>query len=335
MARRSDDSAADAARETKRLMMQLPTIDDIKAAAERIKGIAVRTPLVRNDVLDAQTGARVFVKAECLQRGGAFKMRGATNAIAALAPEVRARGVIAFSSGNHAIAVSTAARIFGISATIVMPSDAPRIKIETTRANGSEVVLYDRMRESREEIGAHLAREKGGALIKPFDDPMVIAGQGTTGLEIGAEISPDVVFVPASGGGLAAGVALALPNARIVAVEPEGHDDIARTLASGAIQRNDPGIRSICEGLLTEQMGELPFAIAKTRFERAVAISDDAARRAMKFAYRHLKLVLEPSGAAPLAALLESGIDVRGQTVAVIASGGNVDAETFTRAIAD
>lgn len=311
-----------------------PTLDDVRAAAARIKGIVVRTPLLRNDALDEAVGARVFVKAECLQRGGAFKMRGASNAIAALAPEARAKGVIAFSSGNHAIAVSTAARLFKIPATIVMPSDAPRIKLETTRGNGAEVVLYDRVNESREAIGARLAAETGAALIKPFDDPFVIAGQGTAGLEIAEEISPDLVLVPASGGGLAAGVALALPDARVFAVEPEGHDDIARSLAAGVIQRNPPGIRSICDGLLTEQMGELPFAIARERFAGAVAISDDAARRAMKFAFRHLKIVLEPSGAASLAAALEGGLDLKGKTVALIASGGNVDAETFAAAIA-
>src|SRR5690606_4848760 len=171
----------------------------------RIQGVVVKTPLLRNDALDAITGAKVFVKAECLQRGGAFKMRGATNAIAALAPEARARGVIAFSSGNHAIAVSTAAKLYGVAATIVMPSDAPAIKLETTRANGAQVVTYDRVKESREEIGARLAAEKGASLIKPFDDPFVIAGQGTAGLEIAEEISPDVVIVQASGGGLAAG----------------------------------------------------------------------------------------------------------------------------------
>lgn len=311
-----------------------PTIEDVKAAARRIEGIAVRTPLLRNDVLDAATGANVFVKAECLQRGGAFKMRGAANAIAALSPEQRARGVIAFSSGNHAIAVSTAARLFAIAATIVMPSDAPKIKLDATRDNGASVVTYDRVRENREEIGARLAAEQGASLIKPFDDPLVIAGQGTTGLEIGEEISPDIVFVPASGGGLAAGVSLALPAARIIAVEPEGHNDIARTLSTGSIQRNLPGIRSICDGLLTEQMGMLPFAIARERWERAVAVSDDAVRRAMKFAFRHLKIVLEPSGAASLAALLEGGTDVRGLTVVIVASGGNVDAETFAQALA-
>jgi threonine dehydratase len=312
----------------------IPTIDDVKAAAERIKGIAVRTPLIRNDVLDAQTGAKVFVKAENLQRGGAFKMRGATNAIAALAPEVRKRGVIAFSSGNHAIAVSTAAKLFGVSAVIVMPSDAPKIKLETTRSLGAEVVTYDRVKESREEIGAKLSGDRGLAMIKPFDDPFVIAGQGTAGLEVGEEIGPDIVFVPASGGGLSTGTALALPKARIFAVEPEAHNDIQRTLEAGSIQRNAPGIRSICDGLLTEQMGELTYPIAKARFERVVPVSDEAVLHAMKFAFRHLKLVLEPSGAASLAALLEGGVDVSGQTVAIIASGGNVDAETFARALA-
>lgn len=312
----------------------IPTIDDVKAAAKRIEGIAVKTPLIRNDVLDDQTGAKVWVKAENLQRGGAFKMRGATNAIAALAPEVRAKGVIAFSSGNHAIAVSTAAKLFGVSATIVMPADAPKIKLDTTRSLGAKVVTYDRVGESREEIGARLADEGGLSLIKPFDDPFVMSGQGTAALEIAEQISPDIVFVPASGGGLAAGTALALPKARIFAVEPEGHNDIQRTLESGSIQRNPPGIRSICDGLLTEQMGEIPYAIARDRFERVIAVSDEAVLRAMKFAFLRLKLVLEPSGAASLAALLEGGADVSGKTVTVIASGGNVDVETFQRALA-
>lgn len=314
--------------------MPVPTIEDLKAAAKRIQGIAVKTPLIRNDALDARTGAKVWVKCENLQRGGAFKMRGATNAIAALAPEVRAKGVIAFSSGNHAIAVSTAAKLFGIKATIVMPSDAPKIKLETTRGNSATVVTYDRVNESREEIGARLSAETGSSLIKPFDDSFVIAGQGTAGLEIGEEISPDIVFVPASGGGLSSGVSLALPKARIVAVEPAEHNDIARTLEAGSIQRNAPGVRSICDGLLTEQIGEIPYAIARERFERALGVSDDAVRRAMKFAFSNLKLVLEPSGAASLAALLEGGLDVTGGTVAVIASGGNVDAEAFAAALA-
>jgi threonine dehydratase len=313
----------------------IPTFDDVKAAAERIKGVVVRTPLISNEALDAATGARVFIKAENLQRGGAFKMRGATNAIAALAPDLRARGVLAFSSGNHAIAVSTAARLYGVAATIVMPEDAPRVKLERTRANGAKIVLFDRVRDDREAIGARLVAETGAALVKPFDDPFVIAGQGTAGLEIGEDISPDIVFVPASGGGLASGVALALPRARIVAVEPEGHDDIARTLASRALQRNEPGIRSICDGLLAEQMGAITSQIALRRFERAIEVTDKSVLRAMKFAFSHLKLVLEPSGAAALAALMEGDVDVRGASIAIIASGGNVDAETFARALAD
>jgi threonine dehydratase len=312
----------------------IPTIEDVKAAAKRIDGIAVRTPLLRNDALDAALGAKAWVKAENLQRGGAFKMRGATNAIAALAPDVRQRGVIAFSSGNHAIAVSAAAKLFGIKATIVMPSDAPKIKLATTRGNGATVVTYDRVNESREEIGAKISADTGASLIKPFDDPFVIAGQGTLGLEIAEEISPDVVVVQGSGGGLSTGVALALPRADVYVVEPDGHDDIARTLATGSIQRNPPGIHSICDGLLTEQMGEITFAIARERFAGAVAVSDDQVRRAMKFAFRHLKLVLEPSGAAALAAALEGKVDLKGKTVAIIASGGNVDAETFATALA-
>ncbi len=312
----------------------IPTIEDVRAAAKRIDGIAVKTPLIRNDMLDEITGAKVWVKAENLQRGGAFKMRGATNAIAALAPEVRAKGVIAFSSGNHAIAVATASKIFSIKATIVMPADAPKIKLDTTRSLGAMVVTYDRVGESREEIGARLAAEGGLSLIKPFDDPFVLAGQGTAGLEIAEQVSPDIVFVPASGGGLSTGTALALPKARVFAVEPEGHADIQRTLETGAIQRNAPGIRSICDGLLTEQMGEIPFAIARERFERVFTVSNEAVLRAMKFAFQRLKLVLEPSGAASLAALLEGGADVGGQTVAIIASGGNVDVDTFERALA-
>ncbi len=312
----------------------IPTINDVRAAAERIKGIAVRTPLIRNDTLDAQTGAKVWVKAENLQRGGAFKIRGATNAISALAPEVRARGVLAYSSGNHAIAVSTAAKLFGVPAVIVMPKDAPKIKLDTTRSLGAEVVTYDRVNESREAIGKKISSERQLALIRPFDDPNVIAGQGTMGLEIGEEISPEIVFVPASGGGLATGVALALPKARIIAVEPAEHNDIQRTLEAGSIQRNAPGIRSICDGLLTEQMGDITYPIARERFERVVAVTDEAVLRAMKFAFTRLKLVLEPSGAASLAALLEGGVDVSGLTVAVVASGGNVDAEAFARALA-
>jgi threonine dehydratase len=310
------------------------TLADIKTAAERIKGIAVRTPLICNDALDAATGARVFVKAECLQRGGAFKIRGAANAIAALDPVVRQRGVLAFSSGNHAIAVATASKIFGIQAVIVMPSDAPRIKREMTERLGAEVIAFDRVKDDREAMGARISQERGLSLIKPFDDPNVIAGQGTAGLEIGEEIVPDLIFVPASGGGLACGVALALPNAAVYGVEPEGHDDIHRSLASGRIESNSSGIRSICDGLLVERAGEITFPIMQMRFAGSLVLSDEAARRAMKFAFQHLKLVLEPSGAIALAAALEGGVDLKAKIVAVLASGGNVDPEQFAKAIA-
>ena len=311
----------------------IPTLDDIAAAAKRIEGIAVRTPLLRNDKLDELTGAKIWVKAENLQRGGAFKMRGATNAIAALAPEVRARGVLAFSSGNHAIAVSTAAKIFGVKAVIVMPADAPRIKLETTRANGAEVVTYDRVHESREEIGAKISGDRGLALIKPFDDPFVIAGQGTAGLEIAQELTPDIALVPGSGGGLTSGVALALPHTRVYAIEPQGHDDITRSLKTGKRERNAPGIRSICDGLLTEEMGDITYEIARTRFAGALSVPEIEVKRAMAFAFRHLKLVLEPSGAIGLAAALTGAVDVKYQTVAIVASGGNVDADTFIDAL--
>jgi threonine dehydratase len=261
-------------------------------------------------------------------------MRGATNAIAAFDADVRKRGVLAYSSGNHAIAVATASKLFGVSAVIVMPSDAPEIKIETTRGLGAEVVTYDRVKESREAIGSKIAADRGLSIVRPFDDPNVIAGQGTVALEIAEEISPDVVFAPASGGGLASGIALGLPDATIYAVEPKGHDDIARTLSWGKIEVNAPGVRSICDGLLTDRMGEITYEIAKRRFAGVVTLQDDAVRRAMKFAFVNLKLVLEPSGAIALAAALEGGIDIAGKTVAVIASGGNVDPEIFKSALA-
>jgi threonine dehydratase len=311
----------------------VPTIEDISAAAARLAGVAVRTPLLRCDALDEAVGARVWVKAESLQRGGAFKLRGAYNAIAALAPEARARGVVAYSSGNHAIAVSIAAKLFGVGATIVMPADAPAAKRDAVRANDATVIPFDRVRERREDVAAK-ASGAGQALIKPFDDAMIVAGQGTIGLEIGAEIAPDIVLTPASGGGLASGLAIALPRARVIAVEPEGHDDIVRSLASGARERNAPGVRSICDGLLSESTGEFTYPIVRARLAGAVAMPDSAVKRAMAFAFRHLKLVLEPSGAIALAAALEGGLELAGACVAVIASGGNVDAAAFAAAIA-
>jgi threonine dehydratase len=214
-----------------------------------------------------------------------------------------------------------------------MPADAPRIKLETTRAAGAEVVTYDRVKESREEIGAKLSSDRGLALIKPFDDPFVIAGQGTAGLEISEALTPDIALIPGSGGGLASGVALALPKTRVFAIEPEGHDDITRSLQSGKRERNAPGIRSICDGLLTEEMGDITYELARTRFAGAVSIPDIEVQRAMAFAFRHLKLVLEPSGAIGLAAALTGAVDIKGKSVVIVASGGNVDAETFMAAL--
>ena len=311
-----------------------PKIEDIRSAAARIKNLVVRTPLLRSDALDAALGARVFVKAECLQRGGAFKLRGASNKIAQLSPEELVRGVIAFSSGNHAIGVAIAAREFNTSALILMPEDAPKAKLEAVRAAGAEIVTFDRNTQSREALGAEMEKQSGRILVKPFDDVDVIAGQGTVGLEIGEEVAADFVLVPASGAGLACGIALALPAARVFAVEPEGHDDIAQSLQAGEIIANAPGARSACDALMVQRMGEITFALAREKLAGAVSVDDAAVFRAMALAHLELNLTLEPSGAIALAALMEGKVDVAGKCVAVAASGGNVDAEMFARASA-
>lgn len=319
--------------------MHLPTVADVEAAAIRIAPYVRRTPLLRSEALDAATGAKVVVKAECLQRFGAFKARGAFNRIASFTEEERRRGVLAYSSGNHAQAVAGAAGVFGIPAVIVMPSDAPRVKAENTRALGGEIVFYDRVNEDREAIGIALAEKRGLALVKPFDDPYVIAGQGTAGLEIfedGGAV--DIALAPGSGGGLASGVALALtarcPGVRVYAVEPQGHDDIARSLKSDAREVNAPGVRSICDALLTERMGALPFAIAQQKLAGAVAVSDDAVREAMRFAFRELRVVLEPGGAIALAAALTGAVELKGARAAIVASGGNVDPAMYAEIVA-
>lgn len=319
-------------------MTHLPTIDDVEDAAVRIAPYVRRTPLLRSEALDAATGATVVVKAECLQRFGAFKARGAFNRIASFSVEERKRGVLAFSSGNHAQAVAGAAREFGIPAVIVMPSDAPRVKVDNTRALGGEIVLYDRVKEDREAIGVALAEARGLALVKPFDDAYVIAGQGTAGLEVFEDAGEiDVALSPGSGGGLVSGVAVALtakcPRVRVFAVEPKGHDDIVRSLASGARETNAPGVRSICDALLTERMGALPFAIAQEKFAGAVSVSDDDVRAAMRFAFRELRVVVEPGGAIALAAALTGAVDLKGARVAIIASGGNVDPAAYAEII--
>lgn len=318
----------------------LPTLDDIRAAAARIDGIAYKTPLLRCEALDAMTGARTYVKAECLQRGGAFKIRGAVNKIASLSETERKNGVLAYSSGNHAIAVATAARIFGIPATIVMPADAPRAKLERTRSLGAEVITYDRVNERREEISKRLERERGLPLVKPFDDPFVMAGQGTIGLEIVEALDAEgvaaqaCVFSPASGGGLAGGIAIALGDrARVIAVEPEGHDDLARSREAGHIVENAPGMRSICDALLVQHPSALTLEAARAHLAGVVTASDRDVLRAMRFAFDELKLVIEPGGAIGLAAAMHTKLQ-DGGVIVVIASGGNVDGEVYDEALA-
>lgn len=310
--------------------MNAPTLEQVKAAAARIAGVAVRTPLLRSDTLDGATGAEVWLKAECLQRTGSFKFRGAWNRLSALTPEQRREGVVAFSSGNHAQGVALAAKLLGIRATIVMPSDAPRIKADATRGYGAEIVSYDRLTERREVIAAKIAEERGGVVVPSFDDPYVVAGQGTAGLEIAEEVGqPDVMLVCCGGGGLASGIALALPESGIVVVEPEGYDDVTRSLAGGAIEPvRDPG-PTLCDALQTLVTAPLTFGILQARGARGVAVSEAEVKAAVAFAFRELKLVVEPGGAAALAAALSGKLDLRGKTVALTLSGGNVDAETY------
>jgi threonine dehydratase len=319
-----------------------PTFADIEDAAARLEGMAVKTPLLRCDALDEAAGGRVFLKAECLQRTGSFKFRGAYNRISRLSVEERRAGVVAFSSGNHAQGVASAARIAGCPAVIVMPADAPAMKIEATRGYGAEVVLYDRFGQSREAIAAAITAERGAILVPPFDDPLIIAGQATVGLEAATQlgaVTADVVACPASGGGLMAGVALAFerlsPTTRAICVEPEGFDDHALSLKAGARVGWAPGAQqSLCDALMSQKPGELTFALNAPRLDKAVAVSDAEALAAMAFAFRHLKLVLEPGGAVALAAALTHKLDLDGGVAVVVASGGNVDAGVFTQAIA-
>lgn len=309
----------------------------IEAAAARLEGHARRTPLLSSPFLDEIAGRRVLVKAECLQHTGAFKFRGAWNALSALAPP----GVVAFSSGNHAQAVALAARLKGVPAVIVMPADAPAIKIDNTRALGAEVVLYDRLREDRDAIGAALADDRGYALIKPFDMAEVIAGQGTAGLEIASQAAAEGVaqadvLVPCGGGGLSAGIALALearaPGLRVRPVEPEGFDDVARSQAAGQAVRNPPGGTSICDALLSPQAGALTWPVIARLCGPGLVVGEAAVMRAMALAHDRLKIVLEPGGAVALAAAL-SGAG-QGEAVIVVASGGNVDRAMMQRALA-
>jgi threonine dehydratase len=313
------------------------TFDDVRAAAQRLRGVAHRTPVVTSRTLDERTGARVFLKAESLQRIGAFKFRGAYNTIAQLTPEQRSGGVVAFSSGNHAQGVALAAQLLGVPATIVMPSDAPAAKLAATRGYGAEVVTYDRERMNRAELAASIARERGATLIPPYDHPAIIAGQGTVALELIEDAGPlDVLLVCLGGGGLLSGCALAAtamsPGVRIYGVEPEAGDDWVRSWREDRIV-SIPVPKTIADGQQTQAPGELTWPIVRALCAGVVTVSDDEIRAAMRFAFERLKLVVEPSGASALAALLEGRVDVRGARVGVTISGGNVDPATFAACI--
>ena len=313
---------------------RLPVFEDVRSAAARLAGHARRTPLLAGTPLDESTGGRILLKLETLQHTGSFKFRGAYNRLAQIPAERRAAGVVAFSSGNHAQGVAAAARLLGIPATIVMPGDAPRVKMRNTLALGAEVVEYDRLRDSRETIAARLARQRGAILVPSFDDPDIIAGQGTVGLEIAEQAAEsattlDDVVVCTSGGGLVAGTAIAVrtlsPATRIWSAEPAGHDDHRRSLASGRRESNAPGTRSICDALLAPEPGLLTFAINRQLLAGGLVVTDDEVRAAIAYAARTLKLVVEPGGAVALAAVMHGRIDTRGRTIAVVLSGGNID----------
>jgi threonine dehydratase len=322
--------------------MKLPVPADVRAATDRLRGKAVVTPLLSSSQIDAALNAHILIKAECLQRTGSFKFRGAYNALSQLALDQRRAGVVAYSSGNHAQGVAAAAALLDMPATIVMPADAPAIKVANTRFFGAEIVLYDRYRESREEIAQRIARERGAELLPPYDDARVISGQGTIGIEIAEEAARqghalDMLIAPCSGGGLVTGCALGLAaasaDALVYAAEPNDLDDLRRSLAAGERVRNDPAARSICDALLAPTPGEITFALARERLAGSVAVSDDEVRHAMATAFAAYKLVLEPGGAAALAVVLSGKLDIAGKTIAIVASGGNVDPATFNTAL--
>ncbi|WP_374382909.1 threonine/serine dehydratase [Dongia sp.] len=318
------------------------SVADIRAAAERLRGRAVITPLLDYPLVSERLGFRLLIKAETLQLTGSFKFRGACNRLTAgVAADPNLRAVVAFSSGNHAQGVAAAAKLLGLKATIVMPSDAPAIKVANTKGYGAEVVLYQRHKEDREAIAREIAARDGGLIVPPYDDPFIIAGQGTAGLEIATQskalgLAPDVVIAPCSGGGLVGGVALAVksafPAAAVYAAEPEGFDDLNRSLAAGERLANKPGTPSICDALMAEKPGTLTFPIHRKLLAGSRVVSDEAVLDAMSFAQRHLKLVVEPGGAAGLAAILAMRDELAGKTVAIVCSGGNADPEMIKRA---
>jgi threonine dehydratase len=324
-------------------MGRVPTIDNVRTAEMRLAGHAVRTPLLYSPFLSERLQARIYLKPECLQRTGSFKFRGAWNALSALDPTTRQRGVIAVSSGNHAQGVAEAARLFGVGATIVMPADAPLLKRQRTERSGARVITYDRASADRDLVVADVVAQHGGAFVHPFNDTDVIAGQGTVGLEIAADcaalgVEPNVVSVPCSGGGLAAGVALAVretfPNAEILVAEPAGFDDYARSLAAGAPQSNERLAGSICDSLLAPAPGAIGWEINRSRLAGGVTATDAEALHAAGLCFDELRLAVEPSGAVGLAALLQGRPDITGKVAVLVLSGGNIGDATLAEAVA-
>ncbi|WP_340118022.1 threonine/serine dehydratase [Pelagibius sp. 7325] len=322
----------------------LPTFDDVRGAAKRIEGLAVKTPLLESPALNEHVNGRVLLKAETLQRTGSFKFRGAYNKISQIPEADRPGGVVAYSSGNHAQGVAAAAALLGLPAVIVMPSDAPAIKVENTRGYGAEVVFYDRFTEAREVIGSAIAKERGATLVPPYDDPRVIAGQGTCGLEIVEQtkekgLALDALLVCCGGGGLTAGCALALealsPQSRLYTVEPAGYDDTKLSLDAGHPVPHPKAPQSICDALLSPQPGDLTFEVNRSRVSAGLAVTDKEVKAAMRYAFRTLKLVVEPGGAVCLAAILAGKVDAAGRVIALTLSGGNVDAELYRTVLAE
>ena len=323
-------------------MSSLPTFADVQAAARRLQGIAIRTPLLENERVNARLGGRLLVKAECLQRTGSFKIRGAYNFLACMSEADRKKGVVGWSSGNHAQGLAEAARLMGVRATIVMPADAPALKVANTRASGAEIVLYDRVKESREAIGLGIAKKTGATVVPPYDHPWILTGQGTAGLELAEQakalgVTLDAVAAPCSGGGLATGVALGVkgigPSTTVHTAEPAGFDDMARSLAAGRKQRNDRLSGSICDALLAPEPGDVTFPLAQQVLGPGLVVADEEVLDAMEVAFREFKLVVEPGGAVALAAALAGKLPVKDRAVAVVCSGGNVDHETFRRVL--
>ncbi|MCF6124484.1 threonine/serine dehydratase [Mesorhizobium sp. M7A.F.Ca.CA.001.07.2.1] len=318
-------------------MTTLPGIADIHAAAARLSGLIIETPLIESQELNRRFGGRILFKPETLQRTGSFKFRGAYNKLSSLSAEERSRGVVAFSSGNHAQGVAASAAMFGVKAVIAMPSDAPAMKIANVRKMGAEVVPFDRFRDDRMTV-IRPYMERGMVLVPPFDDPAIIAGQGTIGLELMRQakalgVDLDAVIVPCGGGGLSSGISVAVkdasPNTAVWAVEPEHFDDTRRSLAAGARVSNEPGHSSICDALLTAEPGVITFEINRRNLTGGIAVSDQAAAQAMRDAMAYLKLVVEPGGCVALAALSSGEIELSGKCIAVVLSGGNVDFGTY------